>query len=90
MYSQLVVAVVVEALYCRVLDRAVRLADRCLPSNTEKHSLDLAVRPWVVGFRQSVLDAVGLADHVEAHWPGIDGIAVPWPLGEPDAPRHWA
>ena len=48
----------------RVLDRPV-------------HSLDLAVRPWVVGLGQPVLDAVGLADHVEAHWPRIDGVLVP-------------
>jgi hypothetical protein len=32
-----------------------------------------------------VLDAVGLADHVEAHWPGVDGVAVPGLLCELNA-----
>jgi hypothetical protein len=31
-----------------------------------------------------VLDAVGLADHVEAQWPRIDGVPVPGLLCEPD------
>ena len=64
--------VVVEPLDRGVLDRAV-------------HSLDLAIGPRMVGFGQSVLDAVRRADHVEAHRPGIDGVAVPGLLGELDA-----
>lgn len=72
MCAQLVMAVVVEPFHSRVLDRAI-------------HPLDLAVGPRVVGLGQSVLDAVGLADHVEAHRPGIDGVAVPRLLGELDA-----
>jgi hypothetical protein len=55
-----------------VLDRAV-------------HPLDLAVGPRVVGFPQPMLDPIGFADHVEAHWPGIDGVAVPWLLDELDS-----
>ena len=54
--AQLVVAVVVETLDRRVLDRSV-------------HALDLTFRLRVVRLRQPVLDPVGLADHVEAHWP---------------------
>jgi hypothetical protein len=61
-----------EALNGRVLDRAV-------------HPLDLAVRPRMVRLGQPVLDAVGLADHVEAHGPGGDGVPVPRLLGELDA-----
>ena len=72
MGSQLIVAVVVEALYRGVLDRPV-------------HSLDLTVRPRMVGFGQAMLDPVGLADHVEAHWPRVDGVPVPGLLGELDA-----
>ncbi len=30
-------------------------------------------------------DSVGLADHVEAHWPGVDGVPVPWLLCALDA-----
>lgn len=72
MCSQLVVVLVVEALDGRVLDRAV-------------HPLNLAVGPRVVGFGQSVFDPVRLADHVEAHWPGVDGVPVAVLLGELDA-----
>ena len=32
-----------------------------------------------------MLDTVGFADHVEAHGPGIDGVAIPRLLGELDA-----
>jgi hypothetical protein len=73
--SQLIVGFVVEAFYSRVLDRSV-------------HSLDLTIGPRVVGLGQAVLDPVGFADHVEAHWPGIDRVPVPRLLGELDAPRH--
>lgn len=31
---------------------------------------------------------LALADHVSAHGPGIDGVAIPRLLGELDAPRH--
>jgi hypothetical protein len=57
-------AVVVEAFDRGVLDRSV-------------HPIDLTIRPWMVGFGQAMLDTVGLADHVEAHWPGVDGVPVP-------------
>ena len=43
------------------------------------------VGPWIVGFSQAVLDAVGLANHVKAHRPGIDGVAVSGLLCELDA-----
>ena len=63
MCSQLVVAVVVEALEHCFLDRAV-------------HPLDLTVSPRKVGFGQPMFDPIGFADHVKAHWPGIDGVPV--------------
>ncbi len=60
-----------EALDGRLLDRA-------------GHPLDLAVCLRMVRLGQPVLDAVGLADHVEADWPGEDGVAVPGLLCELD------
>ena len=51
MRPQLVVSVVVVALDGRVLDGSV-------------HPLDLPICPWMVEFRQPVLDPVGPADHV--------------------------
>ena len=74
--SQLVVAVVVETFDRGVLDRAV-------------HPLDLAVGPRVVWPGQPVLYAVRLADHVEAHRPGGDGVPVPRLLGELGAVACW-
>ena len=65
-------AVIVVAFYGGILDRTV-------------HSLDLAIRPWMVGFGQSMFNPVRLADHVEAHLSGIDGIAVSGLLCELDA-----
>lgn len=49
------------------------------------HSFDLTVGPGMVGPGQPVLNAVGLADHVEAHRPGVGGVAVPWLLCELDS-----
>jgi hypothetical protein len=66
------VGFVVEALHRRLVNREV-------------HPLDLAVGPRLVGLGQPVLDSVGFADHVEARWTGIDGVAVPGPLGKLDA-----
>ena len=68
----MLVSVVVEAPDGRVLDHEV-------------HQLELAVGPRVVGFGQSVLDPVRLADHVEAHWPGVNGVPVAGLLYELDA-----
>jgi len=51
--SELVVRLIVIAVDGRLLDGAV-------------HPLDLAIRPRVVGFCQTVLDGVGSADPVEA------------------------
>ncbi len=62
-------AVVMEPFDRRVLDGAV-------------HPLDLAVGPWVVGLGQPVLNAVRLADYVEAHRPGVEGVPVASLLGE--------
>ena len=45
----------------------------------------LAVGPGVVRFGEPVLNAVCLADHIEAHRPGVDGVAVPGLLGELDS-----
>jgi hypothetical protein len=39
----------------------------------------------MVGLGQVVPYPVGFADHVETHWPGIDGVAVPGLIGELDA-----
>ena len=61
MRSELLVAVVMEPFDRRVLDGAV-------------HPLDLAVGPWVVGLGQPVLNAVRLADYVEAHRPGVGSV----------------
>ena len=49
------------------------------------HALHLVIRPWMVGFGQSMFNPVRLADHVEAHLSGIDGIAVSGLLCELDA-----
>src|ERR1700680_1928797 len=51
--SELVVRLIVIAVDGRLLDGAI-------------HSLDLAIRPRMVGFCQAVLDAIGSADLVEA------------------------
>ena len=72
MDTQLVMAVVMEALDGCVLDRAV-------------HALDLPVGPGMVGLCQPMLDLVGLTDHVEVHRPGIDGVPVAGLLGELDS-----
>ena len=59
------------------------------------HRFDLAIGPRMVGLRQAVRNPVCTTDHVEAHWPRIDGIAVPLLFGElddiarcPQFPRH--
>lgn len=72
MAAKLIVAVVVISLDGRILDGAV-------------HALDLAVGPWVVRLGETVLDPVGLADHVEPHRSGIDGVPVSRLLRELDA-----
>ena len=75
MFAQLGMADVVERLNPHVLDRAV-------------HAFDLAVWPRMVRLGQSVVNAVGLADIVEADWPESDGVPVPALLGDLTAPRH--
>ncbi len=72
MRSQLIVGFVVEAFYSRVLDRSV-------------HPLDLTLGPRMIGHGQPVLDPVGLADHVESHRSGVDGVPVPGMLCDLDA-----
>lgn len=76
MRAQLSVVVVAVSLDGCVLDRAV-------------HPLDLAVRSRMVRFGQPVLDAIDLADHVESHRPGVDGVPVPRLLCELDAVACW-
>lgn len=49
------------------------------------HTFDLAIGPRMVWLREAVLDTLGLADHVEAHRPGEDGVAIRRLLGELDA-----
>lgn len=70
--SQLIVGFIVETYHGRAPDRAV-------------HSLDLAIGPRVVAVGQPVRDPVGITDHVEAHRPRMDGVAVPGLIGELDA-----
>ncbi|MDT8854579.1 hypothetical protein RNZ50_05940 [Paracoccaceae bacterium Fryx2] len=69
---RLTVFFAVEPFHWRVLARPVQ-------------SLDLTVGPRVVGVGQAVIEGVGLADHDEAHRPGIAGVAVPGLPGELDA-----
>ena len=76
MRSQLIVGVAVEPLYGCLFDRAV-------------HPLDLTVRPRMVRLGQPVLDPVGFADHVEAHWPRVSGVTVPRLLRELAAVACW-
>jgi len=70
--SQLIMAFVVVALNGSLFDRAV-------------HPLNLAIGPRMVGFRQPMLDPIGVANHVEAHWSGIGSVSVPGLLSELDA-----
>ena len=70
--AQLIMAVVLISFHRRVLDRAV-------------HSLDLAIGPRVVWLGQSMLDPIGVADHVEAHLPRVCCVPVAGLLGELDA-----
>jgi hypothetical protein len=44
----------------------------------------LAIGPRMVGLGEPALYPVRLADHVEAHRSGADGVAVSWLLGELD------
>ena len=67
--------VMVKAFDGCVLDRSV-------------HPFDLTVGPGMVGLCQAVFDPVGLADHVEAHGPGIDGVPVSGLLGKLNTPRR--
>ena len=75
--SQLVVTVVMKAFDGGLFDRAV-------------HPFDLTIGPGMVGLGQPVLDSASprllepvaqpcrdLAEHVEAHRPGADGVPVP-------------
>ena len=54
----------------------------------QMYSFDLSIGPGVVGLGQAVFGAVGLADHVEAHGPGINGVPVPALIGKLNTPRH--
>ncbi len=78
-----------EALDGCVFDRSVHPRD--LAVCRENSPLDcflILQTPGVVGLGQAVLDPVGFADHVETHWPGANGVAVPGLLSELNAPRH--
>lgn len=77
MRAQLVVAVVVEALNSRVLDRPLRLPSQGLSANHERDPFGLAVDPGMVGLREAMFDPIGRAHHGEAYRAGIDGVAVP-------------
>ena len=65
------------------LDRAVHPLDLAAPrENSPPDCFLVLVAPRVVGLGLPVLDAVRLTDHVEAHWPRADGVAVPGLLSE--------
>ncbi|KXV23892.1 hypothetical protein AD936_20870 [Gluconobacter japonicus] len=49
------------------------------------HPLNLTVRPGMIGFRQTMFDPVGFANHVKAHWTRPRRIAITRLLGELDA-----
>jgi hypothetical protein len=70
--AQLIMAVVMVSLHRRVFNPSV-------------HPLDLTIGPWMVWICQAVLDPICVADHVEAHRPGIDSVPVARLLGELDA-----
>ena len=89
MCAQLGMAVVVEPLNAHVLDRAVHAFDLAAIRETvppDCYLLLMAQRMVQLG--QSVVNAVGLADLVEAHWPESDGVPLPGLLGDLTAPRH--
>jgi hypothetical protein len=67
----LLVAIVMEALDGCLFDRAV-------------HPLDLTVGPGMVRLGEPVLDAVGRADHVEAHLPRPGSVTIARLLSELD------
>lgn len=91
MFAQLVVAVVVVTLDGGFLDCAVHPFDLAAPrENSPPDCFRFLVAARVVGFDQPVLDPVDLGDHVKAHRPGMDRVAVSRLLGELNAPRHWA
>ncbi len=84
-------AVVVEAFDGRLL--IVRfIRSTWPPLGKSVHWTDFCsswLHGWL-GFCQPMLDPVGFADHVEAHWPRVDGVSVPRLLCELDPARHWA
>ncbi|GAP24886.1 hypothetical protein GLF_1768 [Gluconobacter frateurii NBRC 101659] len=49
------------------------------------HPLNLTVRPGMIGFRQTMFDPLGFANHVKAHWTRPRRIAITRLLGELDA-----
>ena len=86
MRSQLIVGFVVEPFQGCLFDRAVHSLD--LPAPRENGPPDrflILAAPRMVEFRQPVPDPVGLADHVEAHRPGIGCVTVPRLLCELNA-----
>lgn len=86
MGAELVVVFVIEAFYRCVFDRAVHPLDLAIArENSPPDCFLILATPRVVWLREAVLDTVGLADHVEAHGPGRDGVAIPRLLGELNA-----
>lgn len=63
MGARLIISVVVEALDCGVVDRAV-------------HTLGVAVDPTVFLLRVAVLMTGSLGHYVEERRPGVDSVAV--------------
>ena len=81
--AQLVMAVVMEALDGRVLDGSVHSLDLAVCRDNSPLDCYLILQtPRMVGIGRPVRDPIGLAGHVEAHGPGVDG--VPGPLCELD------
>lgn len=75
MCSNLVVAFRIVSFGGRILDCTV-------------HTLNLAIIPRMVWLDQPILDAVGFADHVEPHGPGVDCVAIARLLGELNTVVH--
>ena len=72
-----------EAFDGRVLDRPVHpLTLPVVWKNITPDCFLILATSRVVGLRQAVLNAIGLADHVDAHGPGVDRVPVPGLLCE--------
>ncbi|SLN19804.1 hypothetical protein TRL7639_00462 [Falsiruegeria litorea R37] len=77
MCAKLVVVIIVISFNGRVLDGAVHVSTPAAPRENSPRDCFLILRtPRMVWLAQPMLDAVGLADHVETHGPEIDCVAI--------------